>query len=207
MHIYAFGSVCRGDIDPSSDVDLLALVDGHDDRFDQFTYSIYSYERIKELWGEGNPFAWHLSLESKLIFASDENDFLGQLGEPAPYLDGHNECKKFYDIFKQAVASFSTSDASRIFDLSSVFLAIRNFATCYSLSQGNAVTFSRNSALELGTSSLSVDQDIYDILKRSQILCTRAYGVILSEEEMSFTQQAFPAIEDWMLKLLKEFEV
>jgi hypothetical protein len=53
MHIYAFGSVCRGDISPGSDVDLLAVVEGHDARFSPDDYSIYSYERVREIWEEG----------------------------------------------------------------------------------------------------------------------------------------------------------
>lgn len=65
MHIYAFGSICRGDVSPASDVDLLAIVDGYDERFSLDDYSIYSYDRIWEIWNEGNPFAWHLALESK----------------------------------------------------------------------------------------------------------------------------------------------
>ena len=62
MYIYAFGSLCRGQVDLESDVDLLAIVDGHDDRFDPSKFSIYSYNRVREIWQEGNPFAWHLSL-------------------------------------------------------------------------------------------------------------------------------------------------
>lgn len=80
MHIYAFGSVCRGEIDNQSDIDLLAVVAGHDDRFDSSIYSIYSYNRLKELWKEGNPFAWHLASEAKIIFSSNGEDFLSQLG-------------------------------------------------------------------------------------------------------------------------------
>lgn len=71
MHIYAFGSISRGDIQADSDVDLLAIVDGFDSRFSSDTYSIYSYSRLRDLWLEGNPFAWHLSLESKLVFSSN----------------------------------------------------------------------------------------------------------------------------------------
>lgn len=33
MHIYAFGSICRGEVDASSDIDMLAIVNGHDARF------------------------------------------------------------------------------------------------------------------------------------------------------------------------------
>lgn len=206
MHIYAFGSVCRGEIDRSSDVDLLAVVDGHDHRFDQFTYSIYSYNRIEELWAEGNPFAWHLALEAKLIFSSDGRDCLALLGEPKKYINGKNDCLKFYDIFTQAAESFSCSDASKIFDLSSVFLAIRNFATCFSLEFKDKPTFSRNSALELGKDSLSINQDVYDILRRSRILCTRADGVILNKDEIALVAKHFSDVELWMKNLLKKFE-
>ena len=48
VHIYAFGSVCRGDLSIGSDVDLLALVSGLDARFDPDMFSIYSYKRIEE---------------------------------------------------------------------------------------------------------------------------------------------------------------
>ena len=50
MHIYAFGSMCRGDISIGSDIDLLALVEKHDPRLDPGKFSIYSYKRIGELW-------------------------------------------------------------------------------------------------------------------------------------------------------------
>jgi predicted nucleotidyltransferase len=73
MHIYAFGSLCRGEVSRNSDVDLLALVDGFDERFNPEIYSIYSYRRIEELWREGNPFAWHLSLESRLVACRGDN--------------------------------------------------------------------------------------------------------------------------------------
>ena len=67
MHVYAFGSICRGDVSLTSDIDLLAVVDGYDPRFDPNVFSIYSYNRIEELWAEGNPFAWHLAKESKVV--------------------------------------------------------------------------------------------------------------------------------------------
>jgi len=77
MHIYAFGSVCRGEVSRDSDIDLLCIDEGTQaDRFDPELYSVYSYERIRELWSEGNPFAWHLWLESRLLFSSDAEDHL-----------------------------------------------------------------------------------------------------------------------------------
>ena len=88
MHIYAFGSVCRGDVSPDSDVDLLAIVQGYDPRFSPDDYSIYSYERIRGIWAEGNPFAWHLSIESKLLYSPDGSDFLEALEVGMPPTGG-----------------------------------------------------------------------------------------------------------------------
>src|SRR5262245_60779312 len=99
-HIYAFGSVCRGDVSPGLDVDLLAVVQRYDPRFSPDTYSIYSYERIGELWAEGNPFAWHLSLESKLLYSPDRSDFLRSLGRPRSYRRCYQDCSKFFVLFQ-----------------------------------------------------------------------------------------------------------
>ena len=84
-HIYAFGSVCRGEISQDSDVDMLAIVDEYDDRFNTEVFSVYSPERIQTLWSEGNPFAWHLSLEARLLFSTEATDFLSSLGNPNRY--------------------------------------------------------------------------------------------------------------------------
>ena len=99
MHIYAFGSICRGDISVDSDVDLLALVEGRDSRLDPEKFSIYSYARMLELWEAGNAFAWHLSLESRLIYAADGTDFLRSLGSPSRYSGAVADCLKFRDVY------------------------------------------------------------------------------------------------------------
>jgi nucleotidyltransferase-like protein len=141
MHIYAFGSVCRGDVTKGSDADLLAIVNGHDSRFDPETFSIYSYERIKELWRQGNPFAWHLALESRLLYSSDQHDFLKGLGNPVKYKECVRDCEKFFALFREASASILSGSNSVVFDLSTIFLSIRNFATCFSLGIGQSPDF------------------------------------------------------------------
>lgn len=202
MHIYAFGSVCRGDVSPDSDVDLLAIVRGHDPRFNPEDYSIYSYGRITEIWEEGNPFAWHLALESRLLYSSDQSDFLASLGKPQPYGNARQDCEKFYALFLDASASFTSHNESKIFDLSMVFLAVRNFATCFSLGFLDRPDFSRNSAVRLGTYSIRLSEDVYEILKRARILCTRAVGRAITEEECNIASTQFPQIEEWMTETL-----
>jgi len=203
MHIYAFGSISRGDVHENSDIDLLAIVDGFDHRFSPDTYSIYSYARLYELWNEGNPFAWHLSLESKLVFSSNNEDYLKSLGFPHPYCNCFNDCMKFYTLFKDAQKSIAIRLSSRVFDLSTVFLSIRNIATCYSLGMTDTPVFSRNSALNIGEYSLDITSEAYEILLRSRILCTRGYGPNISDQEYRIATSQFEKINDWMAFLVK----
>src|ERR1035441_8754359 len=151
MHIYAFGSVCRGEVDLDSDIDLLALVDGFDARFDPGKYSIYSYQKIKKLWSSGSPFAWHLALESRLLFASDGQNYMELLGRPGPYTRYVQDCEKFLEVFRQAASSLRRDSDSRIFDMSSAFLGVRNISTCYSLGVLGEPNFSRHAAIQLGS--------------------------------------------------------
>jgi hypothetical protein len=204
MHIYAFGSVCRGDISLNSDIDLLAIVDGFDPRLDTDTYSIYSYERIREIWTEGNPFAWHLSMEARLLFTSDQSDILASLGNPAPYPSCIRDCEKFFSLFRDATHSAKTNSTSKVFDLSTVFLSIRNIATCFSLGSLRHPDFSRHSALHLGDLSLAIPPEPYAVLERSRLLCTRGQGAAVTPREAEIACAQFPQIEEWMAILLRE---
>ncbi|PIT17951.1 nucleotidyltransferase domain-containing protein [Snodgrassella alvi] len=198
MHIYAFGSICRGEVDLFSDIDLLAIVNGRNHSFNPKNYSIYTYARINELWEQGNPFAWHLFLESRLIYSSDSSDYLRNLREPNIYNSGLSDCKKFHEIFLSAKNSIEKSNLTEIFDLSSIFLAVRNFATCYTLHINVKPDFSRNSARNLGVHSIPIDDYIYELLERARILCTRGLGELLSNYEIGKAKQELNKIEFWM---------
>lgn len=204
MYIYAFGSICRGEVTPESDIDLLAIVDGVDERFDPNIYSIYSKKRLNELWQNGNPFAWHLSIESKLLFSENGNDYIHSLGNPNKYESSLSDCNKFYQLFEDAKRSFFTKKSTVIFDLSTMFLGIRNFSTCFSLGITNKPDFSRNSALHLGDRSVPVTKEAYNILARARILCTRGQGRVITDEEVQLAANELPAISLWMERLLTE---
>lgn len=203
MHIYAFGSICRGEVDSFSDIDMLAIVSGRDERFNPRDYSIYSYERINELWKEGNPFAWHLFLESKIIYSTDNVDYLQSLGKPSNYNSGLADCEKFLEIFMSAKNSIESSDLTVIFDLSSVFLSIRNFATCFSLDFNPRPDFSRNSARNLGIHSIPICDLTYQLLERARVLCTRGIGEILNADDIKKVKAQLGLIEPWMRDVIK----
>jgi hypothetical protein len=207
MHIYAFGSIVRGEISPGSDVDLLTVIDGYDQRFEPDIFSIYSYNRIRELWKEGNPFAWHLSLESKLLYSHDGSDFLAQLGPPCQYKSCLRDCEKFLTLFQDAQKSILLESNSLVFDLSIVFLSIRNFASCFSLGVTDRPNFSRHSSLSLRDDSIPISKECYAILERARILSTRGYGSDLSRDDVALVLRELEAIRQWMNDLLKRVTV
>jgi hypothetical protein len=202
MHFYAFGSICRGEVDRLSDVDLLACLTGPNSDIDTNKFSVYQHERLRCLWVEGNPFAWHLHLESRLLFSSDGVDFIDSLGVPAVYKAGTEDCDKFARLFSDSLNQLLKTRVSATFNLSCMFLGIRNLATCYSLWRGRPV-FSRRSPLLIDM-PLIVDEVVFGVLTRARVLSTRGVGEPLSDEEVMLTLKAVPAIQVWMYQLLNE---
>lgn len=204
MHIYAFGSICRGDISVDSDVDLLALVKGRDSRLSPETFSIYSYTRIKELWDSGNAFAWHLSLESRLICSADGVDFLKSLGEPSRYTAGPADCARFRDIFEESLQSVRARSPSLVFELSTIFLALRNIATCYSLAKTESPTFGRDSARRIGSRSLNISDEAYHLLMRARLLSTRGSGEGIRDVELAALMPELHKCRCWIDEISHE---
>ena len=207
MHLYAFGSVCRGEIDRDSDIDLLALVSEHDDRLDPAKYSIYSYNKMTAMWQKGNPFAWHLSLESRLLYSEDGRDFLKSLGQPAHYSNCVLDCRKFHGVYLEAFSSLSGDTSSTVFDLSALFLSVRNIATCFALGVLGQTLFSRHAALRLPSEfKLPISENCYRILERARILCTRSKGTDINTEDVRLVRSECELINQWMKTLTEKAE-
>ena len=204
-HFYAFGSICRGEIDFASDVDLLACTSEPAPEIDAKKFSKYTYGRIEQLWREGNPFAWHLHLESRLIFSSDGLDFLVGLGVPSAYKCVAVDCLKFRALLLESSNALIQSKNSIVFNMSCMFLATRNFATCYSFMMGRPI-FSRKSPMLLAE-RLPISDEVFDVLARSRILSTRGYGQNISEAAITAVKDSVPEIANWMHKLIETGEL
>jgi hypothetical protein len=91
-----------------------------------------------------------------------------------------------------------------VFNLSCMFLAMRNFATCYSFNNGRPV-FSRKSPL-LIEQRLPVSNEIFDIFSRARILSTRGYGSSISEIDIINAKSSAQIVINWMqdLTLIRE---
>ncbi len=197
-HLYAFGSLCRGEIDQLSDVDLLACIPqpAAATQLDASRFSIYTHDRLKSLWIEGNPFAWHLHLESRLLFSPDGEDFLKQLGAPKAYGRALKDCDKFKCLLKESYDFLLDTSDSQTFHLSCIFLATRNFATCYSFMRGRPC-FSRMSPFQIDR-PIPLTVSMFDIFLRARVLSTRGIGEVLSAEEITIAIEACENIYMWM---------
>lgn len=200
MYIYAFGSICRGEIDIYSDIDLLAITNDFN-KYDPLVYSIYSPNKIKELWDKGNPFAWHLHLEATLIFSHNGSNFINDLATPQNYNNCVKDCLKFYEIFLEARDSLKNNKIE-CFDLSHIFLSVRNISSCFALGILKKAIFSRNSAYHLDNYSIPIPLSIYNILVRARILATRGNGPLLLGKEIELVNDNLDLIEKWMLQLI-----
>lgn len=202
MYIYIFGSICRGEIDENSDIDLLAIVNGAPKpALSSDKFSIYTIERLTELWNQGNPFSWHLYLESKLVFNNENVDIIREWGKPNPYINLDADLKKFSTLFSESLNSLRKSESSMTFDLSMIFLAIRNFATCYCLGHLGQNNFSRYSAILMNANKLSISPECFRVLERARILSTRGVGQAITEIDKTVVLKEIEIINSWFKQL------
>jgi len=205
-HIYAFGSIVRGEIDEQSDIDLLAIVENRDNKFSLEKFSVYSISRLKELWKAGNPFAWHLHKESILLFSSDGSDAIGDLGTPLQYNNGLNDCVKFINLFESSKTALLEGSNSACFELSTIFLAVRNFATCYAMQALNEYVFSRNSALLLKEDSVPMTEQEFSTCMKARVLSTRGHGIPPSKLDIQNVIMQLDDVSNWMNRLLRKLK-
>ncbi|WPO84025.1 nucleotidyltransferase domain-containing protein [Chryseobacterium sp. JJR-5R] len=205
--IYIFGSLVRGEVDQYSDTDLLLISDNKLFKdVDSDKFSLYTPDRIKELYNEGNPFAWHLYFESKLVYSSSEYDFLSQIGKPSEYKNCKNDLLKFKNLFDESIISIKENNYSLVFDLAMIFLAIRNFATCYTLGCYQRPIFSRLAFEKLDDNYLILDDRIKELLMMSRISSTRGIDYIIKEEYLSLFKLDIERINEWFNKIMRKYE-
>lgn len=204
-NIYVFGSVVRGEIDQYSDVDLLLITDEKIEDIDPNKYSIYTPQRIQQMYKEGNPFAWHLHYESKLVY-TDHINFLEDLKCPELYKNGKEDLIKFQKLFVDSLKSIEEDQFSLTFDLAMIFLAIRNFATCYSLACYDRPIFSRTSFEKLTDFPLVLDDKVKNVLMRSRINSTRGINYNIQELELSLLLNQVEEIKEWFNKIIESYE-
>jgi len=148
--IYIFGSVVRGEVEITSDVDIL-VVPFEEEQRERFPkeWSVYSTKIINEYFSCGRLFAWHLFLESKCIHSHNGTPYLETLGEPSSYLTALRDIDELEELLRQSLAEIRSGTNSLIYELGITYTAIRDIAMSASWALMKRPCFSRNAPFML----------------------------------------------------------
>lgn len=124
--LYIFGSVVRGDVSATSDIDVLAICPIVERSIFPNSWSVYSENTIRNYFSEGRLFAWHLYLESICVYKSGSTSFIKSLGEPAPYNSYKEDISDLTMLLDASLMEIKGQSNSLIYELGIVYTAIRD---------------------------------------------------------------------------------
>ncbi len=159
--IYVFGSICRGESTPTSDVDVLVVpFEADGSQFPQ-SWSVYSPELLAEYFKAGRLFAWHLHLEAKCVYSPRSESFLAILGAPAPYSTMVDDIDDLDALLNEALTEIASGTENVIYELGIVYTAIRDVAMSASWSLLGSPCFSADAPYRLPLDP-PLPRDVYD---------------------------------------------
>ena len=170
--IYAFGSVTRGDVSPTSDVDILVLDDmPYRSRFPR-DWSVYSKTTVSNYFEVGRLFAWHLHLEAVLLYPAGESGFLAKLGRPSPYVTAADDIADLRLLLSSAIDEIRRDSPSPVYELGLVYTALRDVAMSASWALLGKPSFSRYAPYEI-TPPCPLPRPAYDTAMKARHASTR----------------------------------
>lgn len=197
MWIYIFGSLSRGEIDANSDVDTLCICQPNEKSLTPNKMQSYSETYLKEMFNNGELFAHHLYLESKLVYSSDGVDLIRKLGKPAAYNNWEGDFESFINVALFSINEILTKGQT-VFRKGLLYMSLRDIAMIYSQIKMNTPNFSKYSPYHIDI-SLDVDADEYESLRLCRISSTRGTSNETIYNELSET--CFNNSRDWVFKL------
>ena len=106
--------------------------------------------------------------------------------------------EKFKTIYIESVNNFMKGK-NIVFNLSCIFLALRNISTCYSLACNKPI-FSRRSPL-LIDHPIQIEKSIFHILESARILSTRGIGERINQEMILKVKNNIKYIDIWIVNM------
>jgi predicted nucleotidyltransferase len=186
---YIFGSVARSEQDELSDLDVLAVVQTGGGKVDEavvaqfvppalrglkLSISWYGQERLREMFENGELFAWHLADETQPIF--DPSGFLAKLGRPGFYCDAAQDVASFLRVFSGIREQIMAGPHNAAYEAGLVYVCLRNIAMAASSRLCGRPDFSRYSAFRLhGLAPCPITPAQFDIAMRSRMASQRGY--------------------------------
>lgn len=198
---YVFGSVCRGEPDRGSDVDILVVEDNAARRAQlPRHWSVYSRRRLRALYSRGTLFAWHLHLEAVQLWPQGSPGFLKRIDPPRKYTGAAREASGLLKIMQSACDELRRGTKSPVYEFGLLALAARDLAMAAAPSLDGRFNFSRHAPLQ-GDTAFPLSKRAFDYL----LACRRA-----STRETDFTRnpkieaqicRKLPALEAWATNL------
>ena len=150
--IYIFGSIIRGEVSATSDVDVLVIpLAGQSRDCYPLAWSVYSEELITSYYRIGRLFAWHLHLESRSIYSPSAENLLQRLGPPAPYSTAKQDIDDLEVILNEALEEIRRGTNSLVYEIGIIHTALRDIAMSASWKLLGTPNFSRESPYFLPT--------------------------------------------------------
>lgn len=142
--LYIFGSVTRGEVSPTSDIDVLVIPLGDEPSEYPNAWSIYSPAIIDSYFESGRLFAWHLHLEAKCVHSANPTPYLASLGAPAPYSSASKDIDELEGMLRDSLHEIQNQTTNVIYELGIAYTAIRDIAMAASWALLERPCFSRN---------------------------------------------------------------
>jgi hypothetical protein len=170
--IYAFGSVTRGDVSPTSDVDILVLDDiPSNSRFPR-DWSVYSRSVVANYYKSGRLFAWHLHLEAVLLHPTGGGGFLAKLGAPSRYTTATDDIADLRVLLSGSLDEIRRGSLSQVYELGLVYTALRDVAMSASWQLLGRPSFSRYAPYEI-TPPCPLPRPAYETAMKARHASTR----------------------------------
>ncbi|PTQ64634.1 nucleotidyltransferase-like protein [Nitrosomonas oligotropha] len=142
--LYIFGSAARGEVSPTSDIDVLVVPLGDEKSEYPAAWSVYSPAIIQSYFESGRLFAWHLHLEAKCIHSARQTPFLSSLGTPAQYSTAGEDINDLESMLGESLREIQNRTTSLIYELGIAYTAIRDIAMAASWVLLDKPCFSRD---------------------------------------------------------------
>jgi hypothetical protein len=159
---HIFGSVGRGQQDGLSDLDVLAVVRNGSGKVPEdvvashvsaelaplkLSISWYGTDRLREMFRNGELFAWHLHRETIPVY--DPGRFLAGLGVPAAYKDCLADVQSFRKVLAAIPTQIILNKGNAIYEAGLIYVCLRNIAMAASWVLCDVPDFSRYSPFNL----------------------------------------------------------
>lgn len=216
---YIFGSVARGEQDALSDLDVLAVVHTGGGKVEdavvvqfvppallglKLSISWYGQDRMREMFENGELFAWHLADETQPIF--DPTGFLAKLGRPGKYYEAAQDVASFLRVFSGIRDQILANPCNAAYEAGLVYVCVRNIAMAASSRVCEVPDFSRYSVFRLpGLAPCPITHEQFDIAMRARMASQRGYDPP-SEATPGFVLDLVGRLGPWLTTLLTTLE-